>query len=359
MKPGQAITFPEGTARPFTRFGQDIPTFTDRNTENQRLDIGPTSDLSQELGGPPGVINQVGGSASGRDVGLYSLFHPFNTGFAAIALRPQLWLKGAPNFEHNPLLNSRVYREEERTRPTVLTIRAWGAQNSSGDWDYIESPVSSRARGGNVNGGILIAPAEFEMEDYLGINSQADTDSPAASTYVTFAPTVAVAFGKPATTGRPSASSKIIHQDTAIGKLVVSGITDTAGSTTDILKMSLDADISQGFVEFEGTGAAKLPSGTTAQRPSTVASGMVRMNSTLTALEFYNGSAWVAVGDLTHQARLYGVLQTEGTDPPTLESNGLNIASVSRTAIGKYTFTFDAGLGLTANAYCAKLGAAI
>ena len=47
-----------------------------------------------------------------------------------------------------------------------------------------------------------------------------------------------------------------------------------------------------------GTGAAQMPTGTTAQRP-TGATGMIRQNTTLGYLETYNGSAWVAVGDQT------------------------------------------------------------
>ena len=46
---------------------------------------------------------------------------------------------------------------------------------------------------------------------------------------------------------------------------------------------------------FGGTGALKVPVGTTAQRP-TAATGQLRWNSTDGALEVYNGSAWTAVG---------------------------------------------------------------
>jgi len=59
------------------------------------------------------------------------------------------------------------------------------------------------------------------------------------------------------------------------------------------------------------------------------------------------------------QNRVFGVLQTNGTGSPTLEANSYNLASVSRTSIGKYTFTFSGGLGLTANAYTASVGPCI
>ena len=281
--------------RPDAKFAieKGVSALSSRGTK--RPDVNPAfpdSTRAPRTGrGPAGVISKVGGSTIGRDVGLYSILHPFNTGFAAISFRPQLWIKGAPNFEHNPTLGARSYKMEERTRPSVLTIRAWGAQNESGDWDYETTPSKGRARGGTVKGGILIAPAEFEMEDYLGINSDVDTDDTAVSTFVTFAPTVGAAFGKPTTTGRPSQYSKLIRQNTATGKLAFSEFTHATTGVTDIAKMSVLG--TQAYMELEGTGAVKVPSGTTGNRPSTgVATGMVRVNTTTSDFEFYDGSAW-------------------------------------------------------------------
>jgi len=41
------------------------------------------------------------------------------------------------------------------------------------------------------------------------------------------------------------------------------------------------------------TGFIRLPAGTTAQRPSSPVSGMLRFNTTLGYPEFYDGSAWL------------------------------------------------------------------
>lgn len=40
------------------------------------------------------------------------------------------------------------------------------------------------------------------------------------------------------------------------------------------------------------TGFLGLPSGTTAQRPASPTAGMIRYNTTLSTIEFYNGSSW-------------------------------------------------------------------
>lgn len=44
-----------------------------------------------------------------------------------------------------------------------------------------------------------------------------------------------------------------------------------------------------------GTGAFKVPVGTTAQRPQSTATGMIRYNTTTSSLEFYNGSIWINI----------------------------------------------------------------
>jgi len=46
------------------------------------------------------------------------------------------------------------------------------------------------------------------------------------------------------------------------------------------------------------TDALLLPQGTTAQRPSVPLAGMVRINTTLNMLEYYNGSAWVSLAGI-------------------------------------------------------------
>ena len=51
-----------------------------------------------------------------------------------------------------------------------------------------------------------------------------------------------------------------------------------------------------GNVELTGTGYLDLPVGTTAQRPGSPTSGMVRFNTSLVTFEGYNGTAWGAIG---------------------------------------------------------------
>ena len=69
----------------------------------------------------------------------------------------------------------------------------------------------------------------------------------------------------------------------------VSGSTNTAsfGSSTQT---------TNAVVAFNATNSVLMPVGTTAQKPATGVTGMLRFNSTLNSLELYNNSAWTTVG---------------------------------------------------------------
>ena len=49
-------------------------------------------------------------------------------------------------------------------------------------------------------------------------------------------------------------------------------------------------------VDINGTGSLTLPVGTTAQRPSSAAEGMIRRNTTDSAFEGYTGTSWAPLG---------------------------------------------------------------
>ena len=80
---------------------------------------------------------------------------------------------------------------------------------------------------------------------------------------------------------------------TGIGNLTV---TDTTFSTNNAGANIGFTTTGQGTIEINNTTALKISVGTTAQRPTTPTTGDLRFNSTTTALEVYNGSAFVTVG---------------------------------------------------------------
>jgi len=43
------------------------------------------------------------------------------------------------------------------------------------------------------------------------------------------------------------------------------------------------------------TGFIEIPAGTTAQRPGSPSQGMLRINTSVNALELYNGTNWINV----------------------------------------------------------------
>ena len=133
------------------------------------------------------------------------------------------------------------------------------------------------------------------------------------------------------------------------GWLVLGSLTDAAHTNNFGLATKASPDFtgtvdSAGDIVMAGTGALKLPNGTTAQRP-TAATGQIRFNSTTTEFEGYNGSAW---GGLASGVPVGTILAHAANTPPTgfLECNGSNISrSTYATLFSAISTTFGVGDG--------------
>ena len=133
------------------------------------------------------------------------------------------------------------------------------------------------------------------------------------------------------------------------GWLVLGSLTDAAHTNNFGLATKASPDFtgtvdSAGDIVMGGTGALKLPSGTTAQRP-TAATGQIRFNNTTTEFEGYNGSAW---GGLASGVPVGTILAHAANTPPTgfLECNGSNISrSTYATLFSTISTTFGVGDG--------------
>ena len=94
-----------------------------------------------------------------------------------------------------------------------------------------------------------------------------------------------------------------INASTVSGVVVTS---DTSGSfalqTAGITAVTIDSSqnitmpgniTTTGNITMNGTSALSIPQGTTAQRPNTPVNGMIRYNTTLDYIEWYNSSGWL------------------------------------------------------------------
>jgi hypothetical protein len=73
-----------------------------------------------------------------------------------------------------------------------------------------------------------------------------------------------------------------------------------------------------------GAGALQLPSGITGSQPAGVSAGGMRWNTTVPRLEFYNGSAWVAITGGSQVSTFSG--GTTGLTPNTATSGAITLA---------------------------------
>ena len=77
--------------------------------------------------------------------------------------------------------------------------------------------------------------------------------------------------------------------------VAVSGNVTLGAATTNTVTLNSATIVAPSELSISSTGAVKLPSGTTAERPTGEA-GQIRYNSTLDRYEGYANSAWSALG---------------------------------------------------------------
>ena len=89
-----------------------------------------------------------------------------------------------------------------------------------------------------------------------------------------------------------------------------------------------------GQVNVNGTGSIRIPAGTTAQRPSVPATGMIRYNTTTSKFEGYDGNWIVLTGVYDLDADTYITAElTPGANDDTIRfySAGNLIASITQS----------------------------
>lgn len=134
--------------------------------------------------------------------------------------------------------------------------------------------------------------------------------------------------------GRTTAGTGATEEISVGSNLTLTALALNLASSVSITALTATGALSGGSLtisgdaNFTGTGAIKVPVGTTAERP-TPAAGDLRFNSTLTAFEGYNGTIWSPVG---------GGATGGGTDSIFYE-NGQTITTNYTLTTGKNAMT--------------------
>lgn len=119
-----------------------------------------------------------------------------------------------------------------------------------------------------------------------------------------------------------------------------------SGNPAKIAATGVDPDVdlelsgkgSEGIVSINATSALLMPSGTTAQRPTSASTAMVRYNTTTNGLEFYNGVIWDQLA--SSSASVIAVLGTAnritstGGSTPQIDISPIYSGQASITTVG-------------------------
>ena len=141
-------------------------------------------------------------------------------------------------------------------------------------------------------------------------------------------------------------TSNLIPKDDATYNL---GETGSNWNTLYIRTLDSDTEV----ITVDATGAFTVPVGTTAERPSPLASGMIRFNETDGVFEGYSGTAWASLGGVKDVDQDTFI---EAEDSPGSDNDELNFvtAGTSRFKVGPTgnittaaatNLTFDLGTG--------------
>ncbi len=137
-------------------------------------------------------------------------------------------------------------------------------------------------------------------------------------------------------------TSNLIPKDDATYNL---GQTGSNWNTLHIRTLDSDTEV----VTVDTTGAFTVPVGTTAERPSPLAAGMVRFNNSDGVFEGYSGAAWASLGGVKDVDQDTFI---EAEDSPGSDNDELNFvtAGTSRFKVGPTgDITTAAGVDLTLN----------
>ena len=154
---------------------------------------------------------------------------------------------------------------------------------------------------------------------------------------------------------------KTINTNSILGSGDLTISASPAGSTTQVQYNNAGAfagsagfvyDNTNGILNLGGsTGALTVPTGTTAQRPSSLVAGMIRYNTTTNQTEVYSGVAWIGITSQSYSAN-YLIIAGGGGASGTLSgyygsagggAGGL-ISGTATLATGTgYTITIGAG----------------
>jgi hypothetical protein len=139
----------------------------------------------------------------------------------------------------------------------------------------------------------------------------------------------------------------------AISKIKTGSIEDGTLVTADLADSSITSAKIAANPEFSGTEAAKMPNGTTGQRAN-AASGDIRFNTTISLMEYYDGTNWKAIDappiiasiSPTYFSAVADVITISGTNfqsgctVAVKDKNGTSYSAASVTFVNAAQITF-------------------
>jgi len=192
-----------------------------------------------------------------------------------------------PNVTGNVVITKAQPRVVENCDPNSAGWAGLQIQDTGNNWFNIEATIPDDSvyfRSYNPSGGALRYSTEYDLSTGVWNFPVAPTIAGVAIGDVS-GPATATTVGTIALWADTTGNTLAMGADP--GDVITKNIqTSPTDSTANRVMMT-------GAFGLGGTAALKIPVGTTAQRPGAPAAGDTRFNSTLSLIEYYNGTEWV------------------------------------------------------------------
>ena len=222
----------------------------------------------------------------------------------------------------------------------------FGFDNGTGQLTYIPDATNTGEVFSGTPGSVLFSDATFSGNTAIKIPVGGTADRPSAlQGHMRYNTDTSQFEGYDGANWSGLGGLIDVDQDTYI----------TAEETTDAdtLKMYTGGSLavtvgSDQNVSFDSTGAIVVPVGTTAQRPGSLAQGMIRYNTDDSTFEGYDGGAWGSLGGVKDVDQDTYIEAEQSADDDTLRFYTAGVERMTIDGTGNINFNGGLELGLQA-----------
>ena len=172
---------------------------------------------------------------------------------------------------------------------------AFFGDTSSLNDGYLYVVANAQTGGSTSRGNLMLGSTNGNVKIFVGNTAEANVRAVASTQGIDITNGNLYVASITSRTGRVTVNSDSSDTDFAVNSDTTANIFYVdAGTSTASFGNS--TQVANAVVSFQSSNSILIPRGNSAQRPATGVTGMIRFNTTLDSLEFYDADSWVSAG---------------------------------------------------------------